>query len=239
MHKEQPGDFFNQVCSFLLEHRCQTSPPPHWPALLSGHPSCRRCDPRTAAMWTGNEQPALGDLPGARWDSCACLHQELRDQETSTKLWTLQVAGNSRLGGRQGRCRCLHWNPAACDNLMHVPLILILFQFIHFPVFWVIEFVHEFDNRQHHVHCKYEHSAEQIAVVQDCWYNANMLIAAGVSAREKSRNYPFWEMFFIFFPPMLFTVHRSLMKTVRAEIAKGTEPQICLKSFPEWSREHL
>lgn len=74
----------------------------------------------------------------------------------------------SRLGGRQGRCRCLHRNPAACDNLVHVPLILILFQFIHFPVFWVIEFVHEFDNRQYHVHCKYEHSAEQIAVVRDC-----------------------------------------------------------------------
>lgn len=106
----------------------------------------------------------------------------------------------SRFGGRQGRCHCLHWNPAACDNLVHVPLIFILFQFIHFPDFWVIEFVHEF-NRQYHVHCKYENSAEQIAVVRDCWYNANMLIAAGVSAREKSRNYHFEKCFFIFFPP--------------------------------------
>lgn len=138
----------------------------------------------------------------------------------------------SIFGGRQGRCYCLHLNSAACDNVVHVPLILILFQFIHFPVFWVIEFVHEFNNSQYHVHCKYENSAEQIAMVRDCSYNANMLIAVGVSAREKSRNYHF-EKCFLFFSLILFTVHSSLMKTVRAEIAKGTEPQICLKSFPK------
>jgi len=79
---------------------------------------------------------------------------------------------------------------------------------MHFPVFWVIEFVHEFNNTQHRVHYKYQNFTEQIAMVRGCWYNANMLTTVRISAREQPRHYHFekWGFF-----PILFTVHSSLV----------------------------
>lgn len=240
-HKELSCHFF-QDHSFLLEQNhhllCDTGST--WATCFLQGDTLQQLHRQESHQAKSSQGKASSRVQGKPGQTC-CAHlaavsgrRKLREKGTNDGIengayrgkvqWE---SGAHRHSFQQKLHYSLYLDSAACDNIVHAISIFILFQFIHFPVFWVIEFDHEF-NKQYRVHCKYENFTKQIATAQAA---DTMQICLLLLEFPPGKSPDIIILRNVFFG--LFTVHGSLLKTVRAEIAKGTQPQICLKTFPE------